>query len=212
MNAILAPLRRLLAQLELQLRTRFGNDLGLTDRVKMLITLAVGVIILSGLFGLHQIVSGMAAKYASTQTNLVRLKAQVTTDVWPARKEQSRFLKSLMEDRLWSAQTPGLADAGFERWLRDHLTRYQLEPLQQIQVRRIPLTRPGAPTTDSLSSLQRMTAKILLPFNGDALAGFLKDIAEGEKTIIVEHMNVRAGRNARIEIDVSAFYRSHDKG
>ena len=211
MNTILAQLRRHLAALEQQFRARFGNDLVLTDRIKILITVAAGVLIISALFGLHRYVDGIHERYTRTQTSLVRLRAQVTTDVWPARKQQSQILKALLEDRFWSAPTPGLADAGFERWLRDHLGRYQMEPLQQIQVRRIPASRPGAPGFESLADLQRMTAKILLPFNGDGLTDFLKDVAEAEKTIIVDHMNVRAGRNARIEIDISAFYRAPAK-
>ena len=209
MNTILAHLRRSFAAIETQVRARFGQDLALTDRVKMLITAAAGVIVLSGLFGLHHLVSEMSAKYTLTQSNLMRLRAQITTDVWPARREQSRILEALLEGRFWTAQTPGLADAGFERWIRDHLARYQMEPLQQLQVRRLPVTRPGVQSSDPLADLQRMSAKIILPFNGDGLTDFLKDVAEGDKTIIVDHMNVRAGRNARIEIDVSAFYRAH---
>jgi len=211
MKTLLADLRRSFAPIEAQLRARFGNDLVLTERVKILILAAAGVLLLSGLFGLHHIVSEMAAKYASTQSNLMRLRAQISTDVWPQRREQSRILKSLLEVRFWTAQTPGLADAGFERWLRDHLARYQMEPLQQIQVRRLAVTRPGAPGSEPLADVQRMSAKVLLAFNGDGLIDFLKDAAEGEKTIIVDHMNVRAGRNARVEVDISAFYRATQK-
>ncbi len=211
MSMLLAQLRRHLAILEQQFRARFGQDPVLTDRVKMLITVAAGAVIIAALFGLHQYVGGIHDRYSLTQSNLARLRAQITTDVWPGRKEQSQILKALLDDRFWSAQTPGLADAGFERWLRDHLSRYQMVPLQQIQVRRIPASRPGAPEYEALADLQRMTAKILLPFNGDGLTEFLKDVAESEKTIIVDHMNVRAGRNARIEIDISAFYRAREK-
>ncbi len=211
MNAFLAQIRRHLAPLEQQFRARFGQDMVLTDRVKILVTVAAGVLIVAALFGLHRYVGGIQNKYTSAQTNLTRLQAQITTDVWPGRKEQSQILRALLEDRFWTAQTPGLADAGFERWLRDHLARYQMVPLQQIQVRRVPASRPGAPGFESLADLQRMSAKILLPFNGDGLTDFLRDVAESEKTIIVDHMNVRAGRNARIEIDISAFYRAREK-
>jgi hypothetical protein len=36
----------------------------------------------------------------------------------------------------------------------------------------------------------------------------LADVAEGDKAVVVDRLVVRAGRNARIEVDVSAFYRS----
>jgi hypothetical protein len=143
------------------------------------------------------------------------LQSQLSTNIWRDRRQQSQVLKSVLEERLWTAPTPGLADAGFEKWLRDHMGRYKMEPTQQIQIRRVPVSRtaaiaPGA-APDKLSEIQRMTAKIVLPFDPQGLSNFLADVAEGEKTVVIDRLTVRAGRNPRVDMDISAFYWSPEK-
>lgn len=206
-------LHKLLERLRTELQARYGKDLVLTDRLKMLISVVAGIVVLSALVGMHQLVSAMERDYERVQIDRARLEAQIKAGGWQDRKQQSQVLKSLLEERLWTAQTPGLADASFERWLRDRLTPHKLEPVAQIQVRRVPLvrqTQPGEQETP-LSTVQRMTAKLILPFNGPGLAQFLADVAEADKAIVVDRLIVRAGRNARIEMDVSAFYRSTER-
>ena len=65
---------------------------------------------------------------------------------------------------------------------------------------------------DPLANVERMTAKIMMPFNQEGLIGFLDDIAESERVVVVDRLIVRAARNARTEIDVSTFYPAPDKG
>jgi hypothetical protein len=135
----------------------------------------------------------------------------VTTNAWAERRAQSDATKLALEERFWIATTPGLAEAGFERFLRDHLSRYKIEP-QQIQVRRVAIaTGPDAQTRGPLANMERMTAKLMIPFDQSALVGFLADIAESERAIVIDRMIARVGRNARVEMDVSAFYPSREK-
>lgn len=213
MKALLDKARRLIEDLTAQVSARFGRDVVLTDRLKLLISVASIVLVLAGVLGTRQIASNVALRHIRAQTDMARLKAQIERGGWEERKQQSQVLKALLEERLWTAQTPGLADASFERWLRDRLNQYRVEPLQQIQVRRVPVSKQnqGGGAPDVLLDLQRMTAKIILPFDAPAISGFLADLAEGEKMVTVDRMVVRTGRNARVEIDVSAFFRSHER-
>jgi hypothetical protein len=206
-------LARLLERAAAEAHRRFGRDLVLTDRLKTLLSVAAGLLILAMLVGTHQMVSSLERDYDRVQVEKARLEAQIKSGGWSERRQQSQVLKSLLEERLWAAQTPGLADASFERWLRDRLSPHRLEPIAQIQVRRVPLTRAAQPgeTEGPLSNVQRMTAKLILPFEGAGLSHFLADIAEADKTVVIDRMIVRAGRNARVEIDVSAFYRSAER-
>lgn len=210
-----APVRKILDDLRARFTERFGKDLVLSDRLKALIAGVAVILLLSSLLGLHQLVTTLERHYMRAQGDMTRLQSQIRTNIWQDRRQQSQVLKSVMEERLWTAQTPGLADAGFEKWLRDHMGRYKMEPTQQIQVRRVPVSR-AAPSSsgaapDKLSEIQRMTAKIVLPFDPQGLSNFLADVAEGEKTIVIDRLNVRAGRNPRVEMDISAFYWSPGK-
>ncbi len=206
-------LRKVLDRLRAEARARLGHDLGLTDRVKVLISVAAGLMILAALVGMHQTVSSFERDYQRVQIDKARLEAQIKAGGWQERKQQSQVLKSLLEERLWAAQTPGLADASFERWLRDRMSPHKLEPIAQIQVRRVPLMRPmqASEQEGPLAAVQRMTAKLVLPFESAGLSHFLADIAEADKAVVVDRLIVRAGRNARIEMDVSAFYRPPER-
>jgi hypothetical protein len=204
-------LQKLLDRLKAEADARIGPVI-LTDRLRTLVSAAGGLLVLAALFGLHQMVSSLERGYERAQIDKARLEAQIRTGGWEERKQQSQVLKSVLEERLWAAQTPGLADASFERWLRDRLTPHKLEPIAPIQVRRIPLTRQTQTSeTSPLSTVQRMTAKLILPFDGSGLAQFLADIADADKAVVVDRMMVRSGRNARIEMDVSTFYRSAER-
>lgn len=204
-------LHKLLDRLKAEIHGRFG-PIVVTERLKTLISAAAGLVVLVALFGMHQFVSSLERGYERAQIDKARLESQIKSGNWEERKQQSQVLKSLLEGRLWVAQTPGLADASFERWLRDRLMPRKLEPIAPIQVRRIPLVRQTQGGEDTpLSNLQRMTAKLILPFDGSGLAQFLGDIAEADKAVVIDRMIVRSGRNARVEMDVSTFYRSTER-
>ena len=210
MSSSFPTLQKLFDRARDEFARRIGRDIVLNERLKLMISGVVAILVVSALIGMHQFTGRLEREHARAKVDLARLEAQIASGGWEERKQQSQVLKSLLEERLWSAQTPGLADASFERWLRDRLTPHKLEPIAQIQVRRVPLVRqaqPGEPE-NALSAIQRMTAKLVLPFEARGLAHFLADVAEGDKAVVVDRLVVRAGRNARIEVDVSAFYRS----
>jgi hypothetical protein len=162
---------------------------------------------------MHQGVVSLERRYVKAETDSVRLRKQIETNLWQQRKQQSQVLKAVLLERMWTAQTPGLAQANFERWLRERLSHYRIEPQQQIQTRFVAASRqiPGGGTKDPLSDVQRMSTKIVIPFDQAVLAGLLADLAEAEKAVVVDHLNVRSGRNARVDIDISAFYYSPEK-
>ncbi len=207
MNAQIEALRARLEEIRGEILARYGQDLVVTDRLKILIALAFFVLLLSALIGLNSYTEGLNTQYQRAQIDLARLQDQIATSSWDDRRTESQVLKSVLEERLWTAQTPGLAEAEFERWLRSRLSERRLEP-RQLQIRRTPVTAQENLTDDALSALEKMSVKILMPFNQSGLIGFLEDLSSSDKTVIVERLIARSGRNPRIEIDVAAFYRS----
>ena len=209
MNPALETLKVRAQELRAQILDRFGHDLVVTDRLKVMLTGAGIVLVFSLLLGLDSFVDGLETRHTRVQVDLERLKEQIETSSWQDRKGQSQVLKSILEERLWTAPTPGLAEAGFERWLRDRLTEHEMEP-QQLQIRRVTVTTQAETGADQhpLANIQRMTVKIIMPFDQTGLIGFLENIASGDKTLVVDRLIARSGRNPRIEMDVSAFYRS----
>ena len=213
MKAAIQIVRLRIQDMRAQLLERFGHDLVITDRLKVLLAGAAAIFVLSIFIGLNSFIESLENRHTRAQVALERLKIQIENSAWKDRQNQSQILKSVLQDRLWAAPTPGLGEAGFERWLRDRLVQHKMEP-QQLQIRRVPVisqVEEGA-SPNPLKDIQRMTVKIIMPFDQIGLIRFLEDIALGSKTLVVERLIARSGRNARIEMDVSAFYRSQELG
>jgi hypothetical protein len=194
-------------ELRSQFLDRYGKDLVVTDRLKILMVVATAALILSAFLGLSSFVDELDAQYTRSQIALERLKEQIDSSSWEDRQSQSQVLKSNLQNKLWTAQTPGLAEAEFERWLRRNLSQHGMEP-RQLQIRRVPVSTQTDIDEDPLADVQRMTVKILMPFNQSGLIGFLGNVSTSDKVIVVDRLIARSGRNPRIEMDVSAFYRS----
>ncbi|HCX15181.1 MAG TPA: hypothetical protein DGZ24_07685 [Rhodospirillaceae bacterium] len=213
MKAAIQIVRLRIQNMRAQLLERFGHDLVITDRLKVLLAGAAAIFVLSIFIGLDSFTESLENRHTRAQVALERLKVQIENSAWKDRQNQSQILKSVLQDRLWAAPTPGLGEAGFERWLRGRLMAHKMEP-QQLQIRRVPVisqVEEGA-SPNPLKDIQRMTVKIIMPFDQIGLIRFLEDIALGSKTLVVERLIARSGRNARIEMDVSAFYRSQELG
>ncbi len=212
MNKVIELLTSLTALVRAQIQARIQGELVLTEREKLGLVAGASVLLLAVWLGLSAWTGSIGREYRTTQFNLARLKEQVKSGEWAGRRSESHVLRSVLEDRFWTAETPGLAEAGLERWIRERLTRANVEA-QLIQVRRVPIVQSTdqSAENDPLFGLQRMTAKVLMPFDENALLSLLAEIAESNKVMVVDRLTVRAGRNARVEMDVSTFFRYHER-
>jgi hypothetical protein len=142
-----------------------------------------------------------------SQSQLARVTLQTEDTQWPERAAEARKLVVGLETRLWPGDTPGLAEAGFERWIRRTFEEYGAQ-VRQVQLTRGPaLEDRGDFTATNLSSIQRIRAKVVSPLNEPALVNFLNDSANQKAWVIVEQLIVRPGRNARLEIDLATLYK-----
>jgi len=211
MNPSLADARNKAEALWSELGARFQRDMAKSERLRLLVTVAVAAVVISMLMGLSQLNGALERRYMASERSIAQLKQQIESSSWQERREQSQVLKSILEERFWTAETAGLAEAEFQRWLSSSLVRQKLEP--QIRVTRVPLTPNNGLETASgpLAGVQRITAKIVMPFDQAGLLTFLAEIAESNKVMVVDRMIVRAGRNPRIDVDVSTYLRLQER-
>lgn len=146
--------------------------------------------------------STKAQQYRNAQIDLARLQQQLKDGSWAERKQQSETLKFQLRDRFWTAETAGLAEASLERWLRDRVESSGVRA-DSIRVQRAAVTSQG--TSGALDGVQRMTAKLIMPFEPEAVFEVLKQAAANEKILVVDRLLLRAGRNALVEIDVTTY-------
>ena len=191
------------------LRRHVSQEAMSNERLVLLSGGTVVIVLFSVLFGFWSLTSQKGEELKKSRVALARLQAEVTGDQWPKRLEVTQALKTQLSVRLWDAPTPGLAEAGFESWLRNRFGKYGGTP-QQIQITRSPaLGRDGQPSS-TLAGMQRMTAKVIAPFDQAVIMQVLGDVAEAEQLMVVDRFIVRAGANGRLEMDVSTFIRTGD--
>ena len=211
MNNLIQLTTRLYAKLRTEIRARIGGEISLTEREKTILGISSALLVLAIWLTLNAWVGRMERAYTHAQIEYGRLKSQVESGSWSERRNEGAALRSVLENRLWTADTPGLAEAGLERWIRNSLTRSGAEP-RQVQVKRSPLIQKGQANVanNPLADIQRMTAKVYMPLTEPALLTLIADVAEANKMLVVDRLIVRAGRNSRAEMDVSTFFRHHE--
>lgn len=175
------------------------------ERLRPMIAAASVVVFLA----LLTLTIGMARQQGkdliTAQISLARLKQQINEGSWADRKRESETLRFQLYQRFWTAETAGLAEASLERWLRERIEKLGVRP-DTIRVQRAAVTAAAdTSATAPLAGLQRMTAKVIMPFEPEALIDVLSAAASFEKILVVDRLMIRGGRNALIEMDISTF-------
>ncbi len=192
-------------------RRHVSQEMVSNERLALLLGTAGILVLLSTLYGFWSLTSQMGKQLVVSKSSLARLQAEVTGDAWPKRLETTQALKTQISVRLWEAPTAGLAEAGFETWIRTHFSTYG-GTIQPVQITRSPAVGRDGQTTPTLAGLQRMTAKVIAPFDQAIVLQVLADAAEADKIIVVDRAIVRAGINSRLEMDISTFIRTGEPG
>lgn len=200
----------LLDPLELQfaqLREKFIHETASNDRLKWLLIASLFILY----FGLVLYLLGQSSdaenRYQQSQSRLAQIKIQSEETRWPQRAASAQELVAQLGQRLWTGETPGLAEAGFERWIRSTFDQYGVD-VRQVQLTRGPAAESGLDFgQQDTNPIQRIRAKVISPLNEAALINFLNDAANHDSWLIVEQLIVRPGRNARLEMDIATLYR-----
>ena len=179
-----------------------------TQRLRPLLAGAAIIAILGLLFAIIATANARARSLHAAQLELARLTKEVNEGSWAERKRQSETLRFQLFEKFWVAETAGLAEASLERWLRERIERQGLKP-DSVRVQRAALSggRDDATASLALEGTQRMTAKVIMPFEPDVLFQLLNEAAGSERILVIDRLLVRAGRNSLIEMDISTFVR-----
>jgi hypothetical protein len=185
---------------------RWHIDVGVLEQSRWVAV--AGVALLWVILNVYLIVGVRSAHrhHRELQAEVAKLNKLVGDTSWHSRLQQSETLKFQVNERLWNAPTAGLAEAGFERWLREHITKEGLDP-PQIQITRTPAAIQTANSSRALPGLQRMTAKVTTSFDPHAIAALAAEMAQNDKVMLLDQLIIRTQRNARMEMNVSTFVR-----
>ena len=189
-------------------RARFEHEIEHNDRLKWLLVSCLFVLYLALVLYLNRESAAAKIDYENARDQLTRVRVQTAEAGWPQRVIDAQSLRDQLEDRLWPGETPGLVEAGFERWIRQTLEGHGIE-VRQVQLLRTPATEDVTERSrGSLASIQRIRAKVIGPLQEEAMLRFLNDAASNSYWVIVDQIIMRGGRNPRFEIDLATFFRT----
>lgn len=122
-----------------------------------------------------------------------RLQVQARSKAWPGRADDARQQVGALRSMLWQETDIGLAEAAAQDWVRALAARLG------IGIRELAVARPGtaaAPATAASAApqvvgVQPVRLRLSLELNRLVLVGFLAEIAQHERVVVVDRMVLR---------------------
>lgn len=205
-------LPKALADVIEQTRETLESEFASNTRLRWLAVASVFVLYLGLVLILWNNVTAARSELVLRQERLDRIEIQTSETRWPERSSAAESMATSLEQKLWPGQTPGLAEAGFEQWIREQLESQGVE-VRQVQLTRSPVQEDRAEISrPALEQIQRIRAKVVAPLDEPALVRMLSGAADYPSWILVDQLIIRGGRNERFEIDLSVFYRPPRSG
>ena len=161
----------------------------------LVILLVVG----DGLFLLHDATMAKRTAYARELVRLQRVAAVAQERDWPQRAAASAAIRGQIEERLWIAESDGVARADLQDWVTGVARDIGLANLQV----RIELATPKSLPPD----LRQITATITAQPSEAVLIALLERIEQAPHLIVVDRLNVRQQPDPSLEMVLVAYAR-----
>ena len=170
------------------LRDEIVNELTINVRLRWFVAFAFLLLYLGVITFLINSSNQASQKYNFALSELSRINNQTSEQRWPDRALRARNMAISLEKRLWKGETPGLAEAGFERWIRTTLSGYGIE-VRRVQLTRGPVQEDKSNLDNNfLSDIQRLRAKVICPLNEIGLIRFLEIASRNTSWIVIEKL------------------------
>jgi hypothetical protein len=162
----------------------------------ILIAALVGV---CGLVTLHRATAGRIAVYKQESAELARIVQIARQREWPQHAEESAKLRTALEDRLWTAESAGVAQADLQAWIAE-VGREIGMPIFDI---RVEATRIKNLAPD----LRQITATITGQPSEAAVIGLLERVARAPHLIVESRLHVRQQPSPVLELVLVGYAR-----
>ena len=122
---------------------------------------------------------------------------------WLKRAPKARALRTQLDVKFWQANTQGLAQATFQKWLNTQVNQAKMEKAHVRIQSTLELSR--------MSNVWKITARLDASFTPDSLHKLLLAMAEYPQFIVTERLEIRnKNRVARFTLIVSAYFQGKE--
>ncbi|MDE0420335.1 MAG: hypothetical protein OXK76_05515 [Gammaproteobacteria bacterium] len=145
-----------------------------------------------------------AADYATMDARLARGRDLVARQDWQQRLDEARAAEKALNDRVWHADNPGLAQAQVRTAVEEMARRVRLEVRVDVGLSR---SVPGVP------GLWRIDVQVNSRSNVEAALGLVHELARHPRILVAERLTltrrVRPGRIDEVVLEgmLSAYFR-----
>jgi hypothetical protein len=182
-----------------------SSELQSNERLKWILLGGAFVLYLSMVAFFANQANDSQRNYLQERDQLARLTAQASESGWPQRSITAESLVNSFTNKFWPGETTGIAEAGFERWIRQSFDRYNTEVRQVLLTRGPALADEADYMQGRLSEVLKIRAKVISPLNEAGLLRFLEDAGTHSSWVVVEQLIIRDGRNPRFEMDIATY-------
>jgi hypothetical protein len=141
--------------------------------------------------------SQLKKAYQDSLTRLNQLRGIVQETQWVERALQAKELREQLEVKFWQANSPGLAQAQFQKWLNSQMERARLEKAY--------LRMESTLEMPKFPQVWRVTARIDANFEADKLNILLLAIADYPLFIVTDKLEIR--NITRFTYIVTAYFK-----
>ncbi len=173
-------------------------------RLRIGLGLAVAVLWVNGLLSLRDTLDEAIKRHAQLTGQINRARQYAAQTDWPERAKQAQMAQVQMESRLWHSGTPGLAQAAFQDWLAQSLSK-SAPGRQEITLIQDGGANPSAPS----NNLWKIKAKLSFDFTPQSFNEWMSALSSSERQVSIEKLTVRMVPTPRIEAILAAPFQKN---
>lgn len=132
---------------------------------------------------------------------LAQLESVTQQTQWTQRASDTRALLVQLEDKLWRANSKGLAQANLQAWLDS-----QMKAAAITETR---LTMESTVDSTKYTNVWQVTAQINGNFTATSLDALLLAFAKNPQWVIVDRLEIYRTKPAKFLLVVTAFFQAH---
>ena len=171
----------------------------------------VAILWLYGNLLLRDLADARAHEYRALGARIARAQAAAKQAEWLTRVAPARSLQLSAEGRLWRATTAGLAQAALQDWLNQAAQQAGLNKAQIVvgtaeDVLVADKSAAAAAPHAAGSGLWKVSAKLAFDFHPKSLYALMQRVAEHDKQIVVEALNVRGAPAPKADAVLVAYF------
>jgi len=172
------------------------SELKQNTRLRIGVWLILAILAGYGLMLLDEERQSLAKEHESKLGHLTRLKGVVSQTQWTQRIQQINQVKVFFEEKLWRANTKGLAEADVQSWLD-----FRTKKLENSRVK-----VENAVDMDNQSNLWMVSADVRADFTPKAFQQLLYNLYFNQ-WLVVERSNVsNKGNKPRFSVGVRVYF------